>query len=81
MGQLHKFTKLLQCQLRYFLFQDVLQKVRMCAVPYTEWGVESPSHFLFCCDIDIFGPPINKRTLFKDKYINRGRFAHTFCGI
>jgi len=30
------FTKLLR-QLRYFLFQNVLQKVRECAVPCTEW--------------------------------------------
>lgn len=53
----------------------------MCAVPCTEWGVESPSHILFCCDTDIFSPPINKCRLFKNKYINRGRFAHTFCDI
>lgn len=74
MEQLHKFTIWLERLQNYynvkwgrhFLFQDVLQKVKMCALPCAEWGMESPSHFSFRCNKDIFGPPINKWGLFKD---------------
>jgi len=44
-------------------------------------GVWSPLATSCSVVTDIFGPPINKCTLFKDTYNNRGRFAHTFCGI
>jgi len=119
MEQLHKFITWLEhlqnyCNVNWCTFcSKTCYKVTMCAVPCTEWGVESPRHFLSCrdTDIDIFGPQINKCRLFdplnaelnptrhlltllgahkifhvsrirvKDKYINGGRFAHTFCDM
>jgi len=66
MEQLHKFATWLERLQNYYnvnwatFCSKTCYKDRMCAVPCTEWGVEFPRHFLFCCDMDIYGPQINK---------------------